>query len=620
MAEFRKRIALVSAPWPLFNRPSIQLGALKAFLSRNLPDITVDALHLYLPIAAEIGYDLYQEISERTWLSEIPYAALLYPQKQNEQSVFFDRRLRGTDIGKTLDLDTLGKRLHAATDRILGGIDWGLYSLVGFSICLGQLMSSLWCIKKIRQRAPRVKILVGGSCCASELGESLLRSFEEIDFVINGEGERPLAHLAAEITQKCGLRIAPFPGLLQRDEELPAHGAFSQVPSLDSLPVPDFDDYLQALQGLPPHLRFIPKLPMEISRGCWWRGTAPTGKDRGCRFCNLNLQWKGYRTKSPQRVAQELDGLARTHQILSVSFMDNLLPTGTSKAPFDTIAALGKDFQLFGETRATTSKEDLRSMAAAGVREVQVGIEALSTSLLRKIGKGTTAVMNLEIMKRCETPGMPRIVGNLILEFPGSDERDVRETLRALDFATVFQPMKAIPFWLGFKSPVWQDPRAYGIQRVFNHPYYRHLFPKERLKTLTLMIQGFHGGVLRQRRLWRPVQDRARAWAKAYAALHGAPQSGPILSYRDGGTFLILKERRRDAAPMNHRVQGTSREIYLYCDTTRSFEQISKRFPGLGEEKLRPFLSMMVGKKLMYEERDHYLSLAVPAHPRPASH
>jgi hypothetical protein len=37
-ALHRKQVVLVSTPWPLFNRPSIQLRALKAYLTPSIPD------------------------------------------------------------------------------------------------------------------------------------------------------------------------------------------------------------------------------------------------------------------------------------------------------------------------------------------------------------------------------------------------------------------------------------------------------------------------------------------------------------------------------------------------------------------------------------------------------
>ena len=93
-----RRIALLSTPWPLFNRPSVQLGALKAFVKRELPGTRVDVFHIYLKLAAALGYDLYRQISERTWLSESPYAALLYPEQREIIGRFWGRQSVGLQV------------------------------------------------------------------------------------------------------------------------------------------------------------------------------------------------------------------------------------------------------------------------------------------------------------------------------------------------------------------------------------------------------------------------------------------------------------------------------------------------------------------------------------------
>jgi hypothetical protein len=246
------------------------------------------------------------------------------------------------------------------------------------------------------------------------------------------------------------------------------------------------------------------------------------------------------------------------------------------------------------------------------MREVQVGIEALCTRLLKKIRKGTSAIQNLEIMKNCESPWLPDLNSNIILEFPGSEQMDVEETLANLEFALPFRPLKGIPFWLGYGSPVWQDPKSYGLKRVHNHPLYATLFPPDIFQRLKLIIQGYHGGLRHQQRLWRPVKKRLEDWKTAYAQLHQNPGSDPILSYQDGGNFLIIRQRRYGADDKTHRLKGTSRKIYLFCEKNRSISRILENFPGFGEEKVRPFLSMMVDKRLMFQEGERYLSLAVP--------
>jgi len=292
--------------------------------------------------------------------------------------------------------------------------------------------------------------------------------------------------------------------------------------------------------------------------------------------------------------------------------MDNILPIRDLKGLFQGIAKLGKDLRLFAEIRATTSRDELVTMASAGMREVQVGIEALSSRLLKKLNKGTTAMENLQVMKDCEAMGLPNLTGNLILNFPGSDEMDVEETLASLDFAYPFRPLKGIPFWLGYGSPVWRDPKAYHLKRIHNHLFYTNLFPPQVLRRLVLIIQGYHGGLRHQQRLWRPVKQKIEEWKATYSELHQNPRSDPILSYQDGGSFLIIRQRRLGADDMTHRLKGTSRKIYLFCDKNRRMSEILERFPGFGEEKVRPFLSMMGDKRLVFKEGGRYLSLAVP--------
>jgi hypothetical protein len=52
--------------------------------------------------------------------------------------------------------------------------------------------------------------------------------------------------------------------------------------------------------------------------------------------------------------------------------------------------------------------------------------------------------------------------------------------------------------------------------------------------------------------------------------------------------------------------------MYLYCEKSRSLFEIAERFPGFGQEKMLPFLNMMVDKRLMFREGESFLSLAVP--------
>jgi ribosomal peptide maturation radical SAM protein 1 len=609
-----QKIGLISTPWPLYNRPSIQLGTLKAFLQARTPDLQIEVFHFYLLLAEAIGYRFYQEISERSWLAESMYSALLYPKQVKQAQALFSKESAGNSILRQANFKTLTSRIKKATDAFLKRHNWQTYHLLGFSISYCQLTSSLYVIKWLKKRFPTLTIVVGGALASGSTGYGLLEKFPQIDFVVNGEGEIPLYQIIEHLRRtRTNLNLPKIQGVITRSTGPPDKNSasFSQLETLNGLSVPDYDNYFDLLKTFNARKTFFPTLPVEISRGCWWKRTGGLAQVSGCAFCNLNLQWNGYRCKPASQVVSEIDRLTNRHQTLSVAIMDNVLPKQGSVEIFRRIAGLNKDLRLFGEVRATATWQELSAMRDSGMREVQIGIEALSSRLLNKLRKGTTAIQNLEVMRNCEALKI-RSVSNLILQFPASDEQDVAETLKTLEFALPFYPLKAVNFWLGLGSPVWQQPKKYGLSAVFNHSKWAYLFPREIYRKVPFIIQACRGNLTYQRKIWRPVKEKISLWQKQYSEVHTEPGDLPILSYRDGGNFIIIRQRRFRAEPISHRLAGASRSIYLHCGKPRSIKAIFSKFPDIAGDKTLKFLRMMVDKKLMFEENNRYLSLAVP--------
>lgn len=609
-------IALVSPPWPVYSQPSIQLGTLKAYLIKHFPKLRVDAHHFYLQVAKAIGYGVYQDISERLWSAECFFGALMYPERHEVIEKLFYRETRKRPNLAQLDFGKIVAILRDMSDEFIREVEWGQYGLAGFSICLCQLTSGLYLLKRIKEDHPDLSVVVGGSGLGGNPGPGFFHAFPQVDFLIPGEGERPLANLIHRLkTATSRESIRGVPGIITRDSTSNEPDlSSSQLTSLDGLPPPDYDDYFRILQTFDPTHRFFPTLPAEMSRGCWWRRSAAKGQS-GCAFCNLNLQWNGYRAKEPGRIASEVDFLTSRYKVLSVTFVDNVLPARGAREIFPELSHLGKDLRLFGEIRPSTSKSLLQLMKTAGFHDVQIGIEALSTRLLKKMNKGSTALRNLEIMRNCQEIGLASN-SNLILEFPGSDLQDVEETMRCLEFAQPFQPLKGVCFWLGAGSPIFRNPRSFGLKATYNHPNYRILFPPNVVDSLQFIIQEFRGERAQQRKLWLPVKARLSEWKRAHEEFRRDNHDEAPLSYRDGRSFLVIRQRRLGLPLITHRVSGTSREIYLYCLRVRSVRSIRKHFQKLSEDTLLPFLRMMVEKRLMFQEGENYLSLAISARER----
>lgn len=611
------KIALVSTPWPLYSRPSIQLGALKPYLNARHNDLQVEAHHFYLMLAESIGYSLYHEISERTWLAESIYATLLYPDRFAQIQKLFDKEAQRKSLLGQTNLKALSDRVERTTYGFIDRLDWKACQLVGFTVSMCQLTSALYFIKRIKQKNPKLITVVGGSSFSGTTAKEAIKLFPDIDVVITGEGELPFSRLIGHLSQNIHPKNAPvIQGVFTKNstETQKRQNPFFQMDTLDRLPIPDYDDYFRLLQSFDPQKSFFPALPVEISRGCWWKPAARKARVSGCAFCNLNLQWSGYRSKKPSRVIAEIDTLTTRYKTLSVVFVDNVLPQNTSKAIFEGLGKLEKDLRLFSEIRATVPLAELKAMRASGMREVQIGIEALSTRLLKKLHKGTTAIQNLEIMKNCEALGIANI-SNLILHFPGSDAQEVEETIRTIEFALPYRPLKPVDFWLGLESPVWQNAKAYGLKAVFNHPNWGYLFPASIFRSMSFMIQAYRGDLGYQTKIWQPIRKKIRDWQNSYHDLSHGPSPSPILSFSDGGDFLIIRQRRFQTEPLTHRLVATSRSIYLFCQHHRSAKAIRSQFAAFPEDKIVAFLKMMVDKKLMFQENDKYLSLALPVNP-----
>ncbi len=85
----------------------------------------------------------------------------------------------------------------------------------------------------------------------------------------------------------------------------------------------------------------------------------------------------------------------------------------------------------------------------------------------------------------------------------------------------------------------------------------------------------------------------------------------PALQYRDGGTFLIIRQEYPTGLPLQHRLKGLSRRIYIFCHTPKTMNDILQNFKGLKEESLVAFITELCRKRLMFRENDRVLSLAV---------
>ncbi len=582
-------VGLVSMPWPAFNRSSIQLGCLGAYLRENKVQTTL--FHPYLQVAKLLGGETYQWIATEVWLCEALYSAILYPEQYEAVKVL---ALKQVPLARksSFDFDTLVCSLHDHMEEWVDSFDFSALSLLGFSVCLNQLLATLCAVKYVRHKHPTLPIVLGGSSTHPQAAEALV-DLCGVTYVIWGEGEQALLGLCDYLQQKESLpdKVYCKSGWGSRE--------IQQLPDLSALPVPDYSDYMTEGSHVFPK-GFTPVFPLEFSRGCWW------GK---CVFCNLNLQWHGYRFKKFAHVQHEIMQMNQRYQAIDFTFTDNALPVRESRDFFSWASGIQHDFRFFAEIRGSQRGDALRNMRCGGLTRVQVGIESLSSSLLERLNKGMTVIENLAMMRDGVEYGV-EIKGNLIIDFPSSTEDEMIQTLENLDFVLPFAPLSTASFFLGLQSYVDGHPREFGILRKMNHPNNRTLFPADVLKKFPQIIRSYQGDRMVQKKRWAQVTRKVAKWQKFHDERGKDLFVHPPLSYRDGGNFIQIRQERILGKPLHHKLKGMSRSLYLYMRPIRTFADICA-FCSLSPSVLQTFLDDLVAKKIVFTEDDRYLALAV---------
>ncbi len=604
------RVLIASMPWALSYMASIQVGALKSFLKEN--GVKAEGGHWFLPVANHLGFGAYGELCyPHLSDGEALYAYLLFPEKRD--SLLSDEHLRrkfrilqgkyGTGSNPKFSLtEDFFERFAEVNNSILDRYNWSEYRLVGFTLNFGQTLASLYMAREIKLRSPDTKIIFGGSEACGDLGKSLLNEFSFLDYCCDGEGELPLLGLCRALESDGD--VGKINGIMPRSEELLSNGNHSgQMPKM-TIPVPDFSDYFDeiATLGLNPN-NVTACLPIEGSRGCYY----------DCSFCALNLQWDKFRAQTPEMVALTISQLSSRHKLLDFFFVDNIAPK-TSKKIFKRVEDLGLDLRFFYELRTDINRDTLSQMKAAGLTRVQLGVESLSSGLLKKFNKRARVIDNLQGMKFCEEFELSTC-GNLIVEHPKTTQIDVEESVRNIEFCTAFRPPNAFaPFDLEFGAPDYEGLSPQWLSIDGNHEEYLRLYPRPIFERLNLLRKKYTSKA--ESIDWKPLYDAVEKWKYTYESNTASLGTRTRhLALFDGGAFVRIEDRRSGTLRV-HVLEGIYAELYRRASSIARIESVVESVnSGLCRSGVEDAINKLVDMRLMFVEDDDCLALAM-ANPR----
>ena len=373
---------------------------------------------------------------------------------------------------------------------------------------------------------------------------------------------------------------------------------------LDALPYPDYDDYFERLRQSPFSSQFEPLIFFETSRGCWW------GEKHHCAFCGLNGCRMTYRSKSPVRVRDELVYLCDRHHILRGAAADNIFDPRYFNTLLPLLNEANLGFRFMFEMKANVSRPQVELLVAAGLMGAQLGIETLSTPILRLMGKGTTAMQNLQTLKWFSEAGVV-VRWNFLYGAAGEDAAQYATMADLLPALVHLAPPQATGRVRSDRfSPYFLDPDKYGIVNLRPSAAFGHVFPFaiEALAELAYYydydyadgrhVEDYVGGILERIAQW---QDVAHAAALRY--------------FDRGDGVLLIQDTRPGATTFQHRLSGPQRMIYLYCDAGRTLAEILGHIAAAAwdEAAVGRFLHDCLQSRIMALLDDRYLSLALRA-------
>lgn len=230
---------------------------------------------------------------------------------------------------------------------------------------------------QIKAVCPETVIVYGG-VFPSYHWQDVLDEYQQIDFIVRGEGERTALLLMN--TLQAGGNPEGVDGIAFR-----RNGRAFATPAAEM--IRNLDEYRVGWE-LIDHSRYsywggMRAVVVQFSRGC----------PHLCSYCGQRGFWTQWRHRDPVKFAKELARLHREHGVELINFADEL-PTGSRKAWKTFLEALIAEnvaLTLVGSTRTGDIVRDadiLHLYKRAGVIRFLLGIESYDDALLKTIKKG----------------------------------------------------------------------------------------------------------------------------------------------------------------------------------------------------------------------------------------
>lgn len=254
---------------------------------------------------------------------------------------------------------------------------------------------------RIKEAYPPTAVVYGGPHAAFT-AEDTLTHIDDIDIVVHGEGEYTSLDLG-RWKENGGYtkQLAKIPGIAYRSNgRVVSTGWRPFDRDLDALPEPARDLVPMERYGMELEYLGLPATSIVTARGC------PVA----CSFCSASKMYgRSYATRSPAKVADEVEGLVGDYGIEGLKIFDSTFTLNKKHVLgfCDELERRGLTMPWECEVRVgTVDKPLLERMKEAGCYYIDLGVESGDQSVLAAMGKGITLDDADELLRWTEDLGI----------------------------------------------------------------------------------------------------------------------------------------------------------------------------------------------------------------------
>ena len=288
--------------------------------------------------------------------------------------------------------------------------------------------------RKIRERLPNSKIVLGGSV-ATSIVETALRRLD-IDVVAVGEADDTIVELLDALLND--RPVAEIAGLAYLEDGRVVRTADrGLIEDLDALPYCAWEMFPMDVYLENPVVGVGRDIDIISSRGCPF----------GCKYC-YRVFGRRYRGRSAEHVVGEMLELKGKYDVDCISFQDDCFVIDKQRV-YDICDLIDREGELRGVRWSCTGRVTvcdrpmLERMRASGCTSVSYGIESGSQEILDAMGKSATLQQAKDAILHTRATGM-RCPVSFMIGYPGETHQTVMETVAFCEELNI--PLTALMF------------------------------------------------------------------------------------------------------------------------------------------------------------------------------